>query len=519
MGRRLKPYLPDGEVLTRFFWDRSPVSIIQGPIGSGTSTACCHKLWAISREQEAGTDGVRRTKWLVVRNTYDELKRTTLATWKLWFETLVGGKFGEVQMTRPFVHHIKVPHPDGKTLVDCEVTFLALDVEEDVRRLMSFEGTGIFFNEMQFTWKKVFDEAESRVRQGRYPPAVLGVPPTWKGVIGDLNAPTEGHWIPYMRGDVPLPAEMTDEERIEFRKPEGWSFFVQPAGLLEIVEERGGVRTVVGYKANPKAENQRWLAEPYLEVIKGKPKPWIDARVMNRVALYTPGKAVHEGFLPETHVAREPIAFNPDLPLYVGIDFARNPAAVFGQVLRGQLIVIGEWGVENKSAPVYAPMFKQALRRLAPETPLGVKMFGDPTGDARGQGTDTTPYRVFEANGMSVVKSPGGNSVSLRRSAVDGVLAGMVHGAPMFILSPSCPNLKFALGGGYHFKKVQGANRYHDDPEKDRSADFADALQYLCLGAGFGRAVVEQPEGLRRSKEGVRTRRKFSLRHRREQGR
>ena len=75
-------YRPDGKVLRAFFVDRAPVSIIQGPVGSGTSTACCHKMWAISNEQQPNAMGQRMTRWIVVRNTFDELKQTTLKTWK-----------------------------------------------------------------------------------------------------------------------------------------------------------------------------------------------------------------------------------------------------------------------------------------------------------------------------------------------------------------------------------------------------------------------------------------------------
>ena len=509
MARRFR-YEPDGRVLKDFFADRSAVSIIQGPIGSGTSTACLFKCWRISTEQDPAPDGVRRSRWVVVRNTFSELKDTTLKTWSMWFEEKVAGAYGSLQMTRPFRHTIEVPHPDGKTQVKAEFIFLALDVDEDVRRLMSFEPTGFFLNEMQFIPKAIFDEAQSRAALGRYPPLIDGGP-RWCGVIGDLNAPTEGHWIPYMRGDVPLPEDMLEDDRKQFEKPDDWTFFVQPPGLLEVKERRGKVARVVGYKENPDAENRKWLSQSYLDVIKGKPKEWIDARVMNRVGLYRAGKAVHESFHKETHVAEHPIRYNPELPLLVGLDFARNPAAIFGQVLRGQLMIIGEWGEENMSAPVYAPLFKLAMSKVAPRTPSGVQFFGDPTGDSMGQGTDDTPYRIFGNHGMSVIKAPGGNSIALRLSAVDGLLSSLApSGGPALIISPTCTRYIHALGGDYHYRKLQGQTRYATDPEKNRSADYADAGQYLALGAGFGRAVVEQPQELRRQKPGTRTRR-FSL--------
>ena len=77
-------YEPDGEVLTEYFWDNWKFSCIQGPIGSGTSSASCMKIWRIACDQAPDYDGVRRTKWIVTRTTYKELRDTTIETWLAW---------------------------------------------------------------------------------------------------------------------------------------------------------------------------------------------------------------------------------------------------------------------------------------------------------------------------------------------------------------------------------------------------------------------------------------------------
>jgi hypothetical protein len=283
-------YRPDGAVLREFMLDRSPVSIIQGPVGSGTSTACCMKLWRLAMEQKPDRTGVRRTRWLIVRNTFNDLKGTTLKTWSYWFEQVAMGAMGEVKMTNPPNHQIAWPPGGGVledgTRIEAEFIFLALDVEEDKRKLLSNEMTGIWFNEAQFTEKAVFDAARSRAQQGRYPP-VLDGGPTWHGVICDLNAPPEGHWIPYMRGDIPFPEDWDDDMKREYEAPDTWKFFVQPPGLIEVIKDG----RVVGYEENPKAENQKWLQEPYLKLIEGQSKAWIDTYVMNRVGFYRAGAA------------------------------------------------------------------------------------------------------------------------------------------------------------------------------------------------------------------------------------
>ena len=498
-------YRPDGTVLEKFFWDRQPVSIIQGPIESGTSTACVHRIWCQAKEQEPAYDHVRRTRWAVVRNTYAELLETTMKTWKMWMEDKVEGRFGFVSGSRPPMHHIKVPHPDGQTTIDCEVIFLALDVEDDVKKLMSWEITGAWVNEAQFVPKPVVDELESRT--GRYP-AKLDGGCTWRGVMIDLNAPSEGHWIPYMRGDVALPLEWDDDQRSEYKKPDSWSFYVQPPGLTERIENN----RILGYEENPEAENTKWRQKSYLEVIQGKKKEWIDARVMNRVGLYRAGKPVFETFRPEMHVATSKIEYLPEFPLLVGLDFARNPAGAFCQNIRGQLCVLSELGAENVSAATFAPMVRQHIAERYPEAlEQGVKFYGDPTGRSKGQGTDLTPYQIFGKNGMLVMVAPGNNRIELRLNTIDTMLSSLApNGGPRLIVDPGCRMIKTAMNGGYHYKKIQGQARHHDEPHKDHFADYADALQYAALGAGFGQEAVKMP-GADQPKATRKRQKQFSL--------
>lgn len=505
-------YRCDGEVLNQFFWSRAPVSIIQGPVGSGTSTACCHKMWKISTEQKADALGYRKTRWLIVRNTFDQLKQTTLKTWKYWFVEKAHGAFGDVKMTNPPEHTISWDLPDG-TRIYAEFIFLSLDNEDDVSKLLSMECTGIFFNEAQFSEKAIFDAAHSRAMQGRYPPLLDGGP-TWKGVIADLNAPPEGHWIPYLRGDVPLPLEWDDDMRREYDRPDDWEFFVQPPGLIERFEHG----KLVGYEENPAAENMRWVPESYLNLIKGKSKIWIDTYVMNRVGLYRKGKPVFESFVPETHIAQGELKYQPEWPLVVGVDFARNPAAVICQMIRGQMYVLDEFGMENVSALTFAPALRQRLMRRFPkamsEDGAGIQFWGDPTGDSKGQATDNTPYQIFHSNGMAVAPAPHNNALSVRLAAVEGLLNKMVDGAPALLMDPHLRTLKAGMAGAYHYAKIQGqAGRFHETPYKDRFSDFCDAFQYACLGAGLGNEALNSGGQMKRPKKVER--KKFSLRRRR----
>lgn len=508
MGKMFQ-YEPDGAVLTDFFWARNEVDIIQGPFGSGTSTACLHKLWVISNEQRPDTRGIRKSRHLIIRNTFTELKETTLKTWSYWFEEIAQGQFGVLKSTNPPNHLIEWPLPDG-TKIRAEFIFVSLDDEKDVQKLLSWEYTTAFFNEMQFNDKAIFDAAHGRAMMGRYPP-VLDGGPTYKGIIGDMNAPAEGHWVPYMRGDVPLPLEWDDDKRKEYQNPKGWKFHVQPAGLIEIIENK----RVVGYELNPAAENQKWIQEPYTTIIKGKPKSWIDSYVMNRVGLYRQGKPVFESFRPEVHVSKERLRYTPEWPLIVGVDFARNPAAIMCQLIRGQMYVLDEFGMENVSAGTFAPLLKQRIMKSFPAAfKNGIQFWGDPTGGSKGQATDNTPFQIFISNGMAAAAAPGNNVISIRLNAVEALLNKMVDGAPALLVDPMLRTFKAGMAGAYHFAKIQGqGGRHHETPYKDRFSDYCDAFQYACLGAGLGHMAINAGSDAPKPTRG--RKKKYSLRKRR----
>lgn len=539
-------YVPDGDVLGSFFADRSPVSIIQGPVGSGTSTACCHKMWAISMEQAANAYGERMSRWIVVRNTFDELKQTTLKTWKYWFVQVAQKVFGDVKMSNPPEHNIMFDCPDG-TRVNVEFIFLSLDSEDDVSKLTSMECTGVWFNEVQFADKAIFDMAHSRAMQGRYPPKLEGGP-TWKGVIADLNAPPDDHFVPYFRGEVDFPDDWDDAKRREYTKPDDWKFFIQPPGLIEVfdngqltgyVENTAEERVSRGLDPAGAAENMKWIDETYLNLIKGKSKAYIDTFVMNRVGRYQTGRPVFESFSPEVHVSKAPLTYRPEWPLLVGMDFARNPAAVICQLIRGQLFVLDEFGKENVTAGEFAPLLKQRIMRkfpgvlkpkevnldrldpvrdkdrlLASAANSQIQMYGDPTGGSRGQATNWTPYLIFAAHGMSVLPAPGNNDITLRLEAVTSMLNKMVGGGPALLLNTTVRTLNSGMSGKYHFAKVQGkSGRHHDVPMKDKYSDYCDALQYACLGAGLGMSALTGGKG--GPKPGKREKKPYSLRSKR----
>ena len=489
-------YEPDGPVLTDFFWDRSRFSCIQGPIGSGTSSAGCHKIWVIACDQEPDLDNVRRTRWLITRDTYKELRETTVKTWLDWFPE---DQWGTFIRSEPMIHHIKRDHPSGDgTKVDCEVIFIAVPDPETAEAVCaSYEITGFFRNEGQFCDKGVIDEFLSRT--GRYPSMKNGPGATWFGGFMDMNAPIEGHWVPFMRGDIPLPPEMTDDEKIAFDKPADWKFFVQPSGLIERVVD--GKPT---YEFNPAAENQRHLIEPYLDKIKGKNKTWIDRRVMNKVGISIEGKAVYPTFSEDDHVHKHDIPPTQGLSIVVGLDFGREPAAAFLQEKNGIWTLHSELIGDNESAELFAPRVKRHLATFYPG--YRVELWGDPRGADGGQNVEITAFQIFAKLGMRVLPATTDNNPELRRSTVESIL----NRRNGFKINPSCTVAKRGFAGGYAYRKIKGLSGiYSPKPVKNQYSHIVEAVENGFLGGGEGHSVVggnERPKPIRHQ------RKRFSLR-------
>lgn len=473
-GRKI--YEPDGVFLGAYLLDRSPVSIIRGPIGSGTSSASMMKMFQISCEQAAGRDGVRRSRWLVVRDSYPALETTTIKTWLNWFPENL---YGKMIRTKPYYHHVRVGD------VDMEVYFLALDDEDAIGKLRSFEITGAFFNELEFAPKEIFDEALSRC--GRFPPRAEA-DPTWYGIIADLNAPPEDHWLPALMQEVPPPEDVNLDDMAQYLRPPGWCYLVQPPALIEVKGDDG--KTVKEYRINPEAENLKWLPDGYYEgQVKGKSKAWIDSRLMNRIIPRVDGKKVWPEFTQEVHVAQRPLAIIPGQSVFVGFDFGRSPGVIFAQCINDRWFVQFEMGAADIATSAFAPMVKKFLTQNYPGHQI--RAWGDPKGRDRGQNDDKTAYQIYQANGITIEAAPvKNNNIQTRIDVVSTVLNEMRDGKPRILISPTCRVLVMGMAGGYHYRKISGTSRYSDEPEKNRFSHRCDALQYLLLGAGEGRAMT-----------------------------
>lgn len=478
-------FVCDGPVLESFLFDNSPVAIIQGPIGSGKTRAAVMRMVRHCSEQPRQRDGKRRSRWLVVRQTYPELKTTTIKAFIEQFPegTEREGGFGGMTWSPPFTYHFSAGD------VEAEFIFLALENEDDLKKLRSLECTGIYVNELQYIDLSTFSEGDSRV--GRFP-SVKDGGCAWTGVIADMNAPEALHWVPIMFGLVPAPDYFTPDDLKAHRRPETWRLFLQPPALIEVLDDDG---EVVEYKVNPKAENRNNLREDYYpRKLNGTTKAWIDANLLNKPAALIKGRPVHQGYRREKHVAKTKLTFEPDLDLYGGFDFGVTPAAVFGQqVAERRWKILLEMYAEDLAADAFAPIVRQTLIQKFPGLDMTrLKLFGDPGGDIRDQGFGVTAFAVFRKHHLILTRAPGHNRLPARKECVDSVLKDFPGGYPRILFDPQTRMLQMGLQGGYQFKDVHSPTGVYksDQIVKNQYSHVVEAFQNLLLGGGEGAAVL-----------------------------
>ena len=448
---------------------------IRGPVGSGKSVSCCVEVFRRALGQKKNDDGIRRSRWAIIRNTNPQLRTTTIKTWLDWFPENVWGKF---TWSVPYTHHIK------QSDLDLEVIFLALDRPEDVKKLLSLELTGIWVNEAREIAKSIIDACTMRV--GRFPSMKDGGC-SWTGVICDTNAPEEDHWWAIMAGEVPIPDHIPKEEAKMLVKPDNWQFFTQPEGMKEEKDEEGNI---VKYVPNKNAENvNNMRSDYYPNIVQGKTKSWIDVYVMNKLGSIKDGKPIYPMFAPDVHIAKEEIPIADSIPVYVGIDFGLTPACVFAQKVRGRWLIQKEIVAFDMGVVKFSELLRVELATYYQNCEAII--FGDPAGDFRAQTDESTPFQILRGAGLVARPAPS-NDVSLRLESVSVTLNRMVEGQSGFLIDLRCRNLIKGFEGGYQYRRLQvSGERFDDKPDKNHFSHIHDALQYLMLGAGEGRQVMQ----------------------------
>ena len=440
---------------------------IEGPIGSGKSSACAVEVGRRGRAQKPGPDGIRRTRFAIIRQTQPELRDTTIKTFFQWFPPAYFGKYVEHKHT----YNIRAFE---KT--DIEVLFLALDRPDDVKKLLSLELTGAWVNEAREVPWSIIEMLQGRV--GRYPAKRDGGA-SWYGVWADTNPPDiDSKWFKYFQEKAwlkdfqalqragEMPADMKPEEFV--------ASFRQPGGLT------------------PEAENLENLPggrRYYANLASGKSKDWITVYIDGQYGFVVDGKPVFPEYNDRIHCQDiDPIE---GLPIYRGYDFGLTPACTFSQILPdGRWLIFDELVSDNMGIERFS---EEVLEHSTRCFPMGAEFIdiGDPAGEQRAQTDERTCFEILWAKGIEI--EGGDQNLAIRLESMRKPLRTLTPGSgePQFVLNPRCKGLRKALKGGYQYRRMQvSGERFTSAPDKNMHSHVVDSAEYVAtrlFGGGLTR--------------------------------
>lgn len=446
--------------------DDSFVRLIMGPYGSGKSTWCINEIVRRTCNMPVWYRGRRRAKWAIVRNTSGELYSTTLQTWLAWF-----GELGDIRKRQKPLLTYEHTFNDGLGVVELELIFIALDREEDIRKIKSLEVTGCYINELSEVPQNALSHLKGRVNH-RYPSRAFCDLPYWSGVICDTNPPDVDHWI---------------YQDFEIKALESYRIFQQPPGLLRNQDDK--------WVQNTSCDNANNLsADYYLKLAEGQSNDFVKVYCLGEYGSVSTGKKVYSEFK-DIHIV-DKITSIQDEPIHLGWDFGLTPACIVVQLSpRGQIRVLKEYQAEDMGIRTFARnIVLPSLEMHFPYNKIGISR-GDPSGVA-GDDIMEELSCIGELNSLGInTAAARTNDLEPRIGSVRYFLNQMVDGEPAFIVSrDGCPGLVNGFLKDYVFKRISvgGEKRYKEVPHKNMSSHRQDALQYILMEFAADRILADK---------------------------
>jgi len=443
------------------------VRLIAGPIGSGKTTGLIFELLRRSLMQYPGPDGYRRTRFAIARQTLSQLKQTVLKDITYWLSGVARWKVSESTVFLNFGD------------VRSEWVLIPLEEPEDQRRLLSMQLTGAWLSEGIELARDLVDPIAGRC--GRYPgPADGGA--LWHGLVIDTNMPPEG----------------TPWHETMVMPPKGWDVFIQPGGLT------------------PEAENLNWLLQTpetlklpiddpvrvsagrayYERAAQSKNTNWVQRYVHAQYSPDPSGTAVFAGAFRYPFHTVEDLEPVPNMPIYVGQDFGRDPWSVLMQPdMLGRVRVLEEVRADDIGLRTHLRTNLRPALMNPRYKGMPVIIIGDPAGIAKSQYDEINAFDVLKQEGFTAV-SAGANDLDTRLNAVEYYLLQQRGGGPAILYDRArCPYLIQGMNGQYRYSKTN-LEVSKPTPDKNRWSHVADAHQYGCMGT-MGNAARQVARVLR----------------------
>ena len=279
--------------IERFHASDAIIRSLVGPAGSGKSTGMVWEICYFLPQMLFTFYGIKKTRWLMLRNTNDQLWTTTMKTLFEWFPPTIFGRFQKQEK----IYTITAFKP-----LEIEILFRSCDRPDDVNKFRSLELTGYGIDESSEVHHNI--KLILRQRIGRYPRASEwprdenGAPRVRKYGVESTNPP-----------DI----ESTDFTEFygapETRLPDGEGFWQKPG------------------------ENQDNLDPNYytdMRRLYANDPEWVQRYIEGKPGVMKVGKDVYSSFSYNFHVAKDALKWpGKSFTIYRGWDNTGNcPACI-----------------------------------------------------------------------------------------------------------------------------------------------------------------------------------------------
>ncbi|KKN00233.1 hypothetical protein LCGC14_1139880 [marine sediment metagenome] len=462
LQQEVKEYHP---IPTLKMFHESPAQIrgCVGSVGSGKTTAaawelCYYLPWMLWEQY-----GFKKTKWVIVRNTFPELIDTTQRTLFDWFDWGIP----KVQRNNYYLNY-----PDGPQL---EILFRSCDNPKHIKQFKSLEVTGYWIDESIEVPGAVKRMLKTRI--GRHPSAKQAI--RWyKNKIGKLP----DDWIAAIEAGEPIELprfgiETTNPPDIEHETYFQFKWMTEVPGPIP---PKLPLKNHEGFWQPPR-ENEQNLRKGYyedmIEDFRDTPD-WIDMYVDGKPGMLIQGKVVYSKFIKAMHVAKEPLIWSKG-SIYRGWDNSGNsPACVVVQEPNTMEIqVLHEFHSDKLGIVDFTEMVVAECNQLYPDAKW--MDWADPAGEnqysKREGGFTSNAQLMRETCRVDVI--PSDNNWEARKEGVNRSL-GRING---LLIDPGCIRLINGFVGGYHYPEIGNTGVFSDKPEKNRFSHVHDSLQYVLL--------------------------------------
>ena len=421
-----------------FHESSADIRCMVGPVGSGKTTGATWEIFYYLPFHLAEKHGIKKTRWVILRNSYRELADTTQKTvieWFPWGDL----KAGDQVFTLRYPEH-------G---LEVEALFRSCDRPDDLKKFKSLEVTGYWIDESIEVAEDIKRMLKNRI--GRFPrksPVRYGIETTNPP---DVEHPTYSNF----KWETEVPGPVSTEKPL--KSHEGfWQPYNENAANLP----DGYYTTLIqDYAGNP---------------------DWIDRYVKGMPGVTVQGKAVYHNFIKKLHVAEQPLVWNKST-LFAGWDNSGNcPACIVAQVpTAGVVHILREYHTERMGILDFGHMVLGDRNARFPNAKW--IEWGDPAGEAKFSratgGLTSNAELMRDELGIALKKSE--QNWEVRRESVEIQLSRLISGEPAFLIDPSCTRLINGFLGGYCYPEHGTTGIYGNKPIKNKYSHIQDSLQYV----------------------------------------